>query len=235
MLERIIIDETELLSGGTLRLVQRGEEFVIMLYRAREGWTELMSSRRGGSEAALATEALKGTAADAHVLIGGLGMGVTLRQALSLVGKKARVVVAELVPEVVQWAKGPMKGVFDGALDDPRVRIVIDDVALVLEDVPEGGASGGARGYDAILLDVDNGPDGLTQAANSGLYSTRGLSRAKKALAPGGVLAIWSANDDPRFTRRLQQVGFAVETSVHRSGARGRGARHIIWLARRAS
>jgi len=208
--------------GGELRLMRRGDEYSIRL-----GANELMNSRRGGSEEALATLACAGIRdrAQARVLIGGLGMGFTLRAALAALGPAARVEVAELVPAVARWAQTEMAAIFAGSLQDPRVRLELCDVGRLI-------GAGGAR-YDAILLDVDNGPDGLTRAANDWLYDARGLAAARAALRPGGVLAVWSSGPDPRFTRRLRDAGFATqEVGARANGARG-GARHVIWLASR--
>jgi spermidine synthase len=157
------------------------------------------------------------------VLIGGLGMGFTLRAALAELPPDADVVVAELVPAVVAWARGPMAQLFDGCLDDPRVTIREADVAAVI---------GEARGtFDAILLDVDNGPGGLNRDANDRLYSIGGLNAAKRALKPGGVLAVWSGGRDDSFTRRLGSAGYVAEEVAVRATGGKRGARHVIWLA----
>ena len=208
--------------GGELRLMQRGAEFSIML-----GPNELMNSRLSGSEEALASiacEKIK-THAQPQVLIGGLGMGFTLRAALTALGAEARIVVAELVPAVVAWARGPMAEVFGNSLTDPRVRIHEADVGQLIRS--------GRSAYDAILLDVDNGPEGLTRQANDALYDIDGLSAARVALRTGGVLAVWSSGPDANFTQRLRQAGFAVaEVPVRASRAR-RGARHVIWIATR--
>lgn len=206
-------------SAATLRLKKRGQEYSIML-----GANELMNSRLSGSEQALATlsiDKLKGRKAP-HLLIGGLGMGFTLRAALAMVGPDAKITVAELVPDVVAWARGPMAGLHAGSLDDPRVSVIEDDVGAVIR-----AARGG---YDAILLDVDNGPDGLSQESNNSLYSAKGLSEQFSALTPGGVLAVWSSGGDAGFTRRLKQAGFAVEEKPIRAHGKT-GARHMIWLA----
>ncbi|BDA82910.1 spermidine synthase [Aureimonas sp. SA4125] len=206
--------------GGALKLMRRGSEFSIML-----GGNELMNSRLSGSEEALATLSCTrlGDRNAPHFLIGGLGMGFTLRAALGVLGPAARVTVAELVPGVVAWARGPMAEVFAGSLDDPRVDVEIADVGLL---IGRGRAS-----YDAILLDVDNGPDGLTRHGNDGLYDAAGLGAARRALRPGGVLAVWSSGPDRAFTARLRQAGFAAEeVTVRANGKRG-GARHVIWLA----
>lgn len=219
MQPRILIDTTTVPGGGEMRLVQRGRDWFIML-----GREELMSSRMSGSEEALATLACDRVAADARLLIGGYGMGFTLRAALARLGPKAQITVAELVPAVIAWAKGPMAEIASGCLDDPRVAIAIDDVGAVI--------AAGPRSYDAILLDVDNGPDGLTRTGNDRLYSPSGLAAAKAALRPGGLLAIWSAAPDAAFARALGRAGFKVEEVVIRARASGKGARHVIWIAR---
>lgn len=199
--------------GDLLRLFQRGTEFSIRL----QGGNELMNSRLSGSEEALATLAVQRLGRKApRVLIGGLGMGFTLR-ALQQVAPDAQIEVAEIVPELVGWATQHMGAVFGDCLTDVQMRI--GDVARIIE----GG------GYDAILLDVDNGPDGLTRAGNDGLYSEAGLYAARSALIPGGVLAVWSAHPDKRFARRMEAAGFEVDEVAVRAG-RKRGARHVIWV-----
>ena len=206
--------------GDELRLFRRGADFMIVL-----GRNELMNSRMSGSEEALATLAcarLRGRQ-QPHLLIGGYGMGFTLRAALAALPADARVTVAELVPEIVAWARGPMLELTAGTLEDPRVRIVDGDVAALIAQ--------GSCSYDAILLDVDNGPEGLTREENNGLYSSSGLDAARTALRPGGVLAIWSAAPDASFLRRLKQAGFAFEEVAVRARANGKGPRHVIWLA----
>ena len=204
--------------GAELRLYRRGADHIIALDR-----NELMSTRMNGSEEALATmtvQRLRHTPRP-RLLIGGYGMGFTLRAALAVLPPAAEVVVAELVPEIVDWARGPMADLTAGCLDDPRVALRIADVA---ELVGEGG-------WDAILLDIDNGPDGLVRAANDRLYSAPGLRAARAALRPGGVLAVWSAAPDPRFAKRLALAGFAVEEEVVRARSNGKGPRHVIWFA----
>jgi spermidine synthase len=203
-----------------LRLMRRGKEYSIML-----GTNELMNSRLSGSEAALATLAAKKIekVAKPHMLIGGLGMGFTLRAALGALGTKAQIVVAELVPAVVAWARGPMAEIFGDSPNDPRVSIRETDVAEIIRS--HRGA------FDAILLDVDNGPEGLTRKANDGLYSAAGLSAAHAALRPGGVLAVWSSGPNPAFAKRLRGAGFDVNEVNVRATGRGGGARHIIWIA----
>jgi len=221
MIPRELLDTAEIPGGGgQLKLFRRGSDYSIML-----GGNELMNSRLSGSEEALATlscDALHGRKAP-RFLIGGLGMGFTLRAALAELGADAAVTVVELVPAVIAWAHGLMADVFGTCLGDPRVMIVEGDV---------GASITAARGdYDAILLDVDNGPDGLTRAGNDRLYGARGLEAARAALAPGGVLAIWSAAPDRGFVRRLEEAGFTVTEHVVRGHQAQRGARHVIWIA----
>ncbi len=217
MIPRELLATARVPGGGELRLFKRGGDFMIVL-----GGNELMSSRMSGSEEALALMTCERLRTQApHLLIGGYGMGFTLRAALARLGRQARITVAELVPEIIDWARGPMTDLAAGCLDDPRVEIVIDDVAAVI-----------ARDrYDAILLDVDNGPDGLTREENDRLYSQKGLAAAKAALKPGGVLAIWSAEPDSAFTRRLRDAGFKVDETPVRARSNGKGARHVIWFA----
>ena len=206
--------------GGELRLMQRGKEFSILA-----GSIELMGSRLSGSEEALASltcERVRGRPRP-HVLIGGLGMGFTLRAALAGLGAEASITVAELVPEVIAWAHGPLATLHDGGLADPRVTVFEGDVAELI-----GGVT---SRYDAILLDVDNGPEGLMRKSNDDLYDAYGLREAHTALRPGGVLAVWSSSPHPAFTQRLRAVGYGVEElRVWAKGRRG-GARHVIWLA----
>jgi spermidine synthase len=184
-----------------------------------------MNSRLGGSEEALATLALARLAGRPapRILIGGLGMGFTLRAALAVAPPDARLVVSEIVPDLIDWATQHMAEVFGDCLSDPRVEIRTGDVTAEIRSGPQP--------FDAILLDVDNGPDGLTRAGNDALYSETGLAAARRALTPGGVLAIWSAAPDPAFTRRLSRCGFAVDARTVRAGRSRRGARHTIWLA----
>lgn len=220
MIPWTVLDTAPVPDGlGELRLKRRGDEFSIMA-----GATELMNSRLSGSEKALATLACErlGKRPALRLLIGGLGMGFTLRAALGEVGADARIVVAELVPAVIAWARGPMAELFGDSLTDARVSLFEGDVARLI------GA--GPAALDAILLDVDNGPGGLTRAANDGLYSPAGLAAARAALRPGGVLAVWSSAPDGAFTTRLRRAGFAVEEARVRAHGKS-GARHVIWLA----
>src|SRR5213080_3024380 len=209
-------------TDGELRLMRRGKEFSIKL-----GTNELMNSRLSGSEAALATLAAKKLEAikKPHMLIGGLGMGFTLRAALAVLGSGSRIVVAELVPAVVAWARGPMGEIFGDSLSDPRVGIRETDVAEVIRS--------SRTTFDAILLDVDNGPEGLTRKANDALYSSAGLNAAYMALRPGGVLAVWSSGPNAVFSKRLRSAGFDVNEVNIRATGRGGGARHVVWIATR--
>jgi spermidine synthase len=206
--------------GGELRLMQRGAEFSIMA-----GANELMNSRLSGSEEALATLAWSHIRdrPGPRILIGGLGMGFTLRATEAAVSAETGIVVAELAPAVIGWARGPLAGLFAGSLDDPRLDIREADVASIIHE-----ADGE---YDAILLDVDNGPEGLTRAANDRLYDAAGLRAARRALRAGGVLAVWSSGPDKGFTQRLRATGFAIEELRVAARSNGRGARHVIWIA----
>jgi spermidine synthase len=206
--------------GEELRLMRRGDDFMIVLDR-----NELMNSRMSGSEEALATmtaERLLGRAAQ-RWLIGGYGMGFTLRAALGVLGPDARLTVAELVPEIIDWARGPMAALANGCLDDPRVEVALADVADLIVR--------GRGGYDAILLDVDNGPDGLVRDANDRLYTPAGLATARATLKPGGVLAVWSAAPDKAFAARLRRAGFEVDEVTVRARSNGKGPKHTIWFA----
>lgn len=209
-------------SEGTLRLMRRGTEYSIMT-----GGTELMNSRLSGSEKALASLAcarIRERPAPT-VLIGGLGMGFTLRAALEALPRDAKIIVAELVPQVVNWARGPMGDLFGDCLDDPRVTIHLGDVAAPIREADAA--------FDAMLLDVDNGPGGLDRTANDGLYGVEGLLVARRALTPGGVLAVWSAAPNDAFFRLLRRSFTVDEKRVSATGT-GKGARHVIWLATRS-
>jgi len=220
MIPWVLLDTAEIPGGDELRLKRRGAEFSIML-----GNNELMNSRLSGSEEALAKlscQRLQGRERP-RILIGGLGMGFTLRAALAELGSEAQVTVAELLPAVLAWARGPMAEVFGDSLTDPRVSIFEGDVGRLIRS--------GRSAYDTILLDVDNGPEGLTRKANDSLYDLPGLSSARTALTPGGILAVWSSAPNKAFPRRLRKVGFGVdEVAARANGTRG-GARHTIWIA----
>ncbi len=201
--------------------MRRGEDFSIQF-----GHDELMGSQLSGSEEALATLACRRLGSRGNrVLIGGLGMGFTLGAALSTLPASAEIVVAELVPEVVAWANGPLAHLFGNHLSDPRVSLRIGDVHDMIVAAPGG--------FDGILLDVDNGPDGLIHLANDRLYCNWGLRACYAALRPGGVLAVWSAYTDDAFVDRLRNAGFTVEELRIRATGGRTGARHTIWLASR--
>ena len=222
MKPRELLGTAKVPGGEELRLFRRGGDFMIVLAR-----NELMNSRMSGSEEALATMtcARLGDRAAPHLLVGGYGMGFTLRAALAVLPRKARVTLVELVPEILAWARGPMAELTAGCLEDARVQVLEGDVAdVILRSNQE---------YDAILLDVDNGPEGMVRSENDRLYSSQGLAAAKSALTPGGVLAIWSAAPDAAFTRRLREAGFQVEEVPVRARSNGKGSHHRIWFAKR--
>jgi spermidine synthase len=206
-----------------LRLMRRGAEFSMKL-----GQNELMNSRLSGSEEALATLACRRIEAveRPHLLIGGLGMGFTLRAALAVLGTDARIVVAELVPAVIAWARGPMAELFGDSLTDPRASIRQADVVDVIQSSPSA--------FDAILLDVDNGPEGLIRKANDALYDLKGLKTIRRALRPGGVLAVWSSGPNASFSKQLRAAGFDVNEVGVRATTKRSGAHHVIWFAIRA-
>lgn len=219
----ILIDSTRVPGDrGELRLYQRGDEYSIKIV----GGGELMNSRVHGSEEALAEHAcarLEGCS-QPRLLIGGLGMGFTLAAALRHISDQAQVLVAELVPAVVVWNRGPLGEHAGYPLEDSRVTVCESDVASILK--------ADQKAYDAILLDVDNGPEGLTRKENDWLYSVNGLNEAYAALRSQGVLAVWSAGHDQVFSQRLRKTGFDVEEMRVRSHG-VKGARHILWFARR--
>lgn len=221
MLPWIKLDETTVPGGGVLTLMQRGTEYSIM-----SGPIELMNSRLAGSEEQLALISAQRLAGRARprILIGGLGMGFTLRAALNTFPHDAEIIVAELVPSVIAWARGPLAGLHGDSLDDPRVTIHEGDVAAAITS---------RQPFDAILLDVDNGPDGLSRPENDRLYSAKGLATSKAALRPGGHLAVWSSAPDARFTKRLRQSGMPTDELSVRARASGKGGRHVLWFATR--
>lgn len=223
MKPRELIGTARVPGGEELQLFRHDTAHIIML-----GGNELMSSRVSGSEQQLALmtcEGLRGRVKP-HLLIGGYGMGFTLRAALSALEADAKITVVELVPEIIAWARGPMATLTAGCLDDPRVTLLTDDVGAAI--------TAGRKSYDAILLDVDNGPDGLTRSANDALYDTAGLAAAHQALRKGGVLAVWSSTPDAKFTARLKKAGFAVKEFPLRANGPHGGAKHFIWTATKA-
>jgi spermidine synthase len=210
--------------GALLELRRRGPE-----YRIWAGGHDLMSSDDAGSSRALAELGCKHVSATKapRILVGGLGMGFTLRAALDSTGEGAVVEVAELVQAVADWNRGELGALAGRPLDDPRCVLVLADVRLHIRK---------ARSlYDAILLDVDNGPSALAHSDNDGLYSHGGLQHAWRALRPGGVLGVWSISEDARFTKRLEQQSFDPEVHRVEGSRKGRGRHHIIWVARRRS
>jgi spermidine synthase len=224
MIPWVHLDTATVPGGGSeLKLMRRGDEFMIMA-----GNSTLMNSRMSGSEtvlAELACDRLRGRK-DCRMLIGGYGMGFTLRAALGGLNPDAQILVAELVPAILQWARGAMAGLTADSLADPRVSIREADVIDVIAASPTG--------FDAILLDVDNGPDALSHSANDRLYDMQGLHAARRALRPEGLLAIWSAAPNKAFVGRLARAGFAVEEITARAN-KGRGGRHVIWAATKAN
>ena len=206
--------------GGALNLFKRGDEFII-----RVGATELMNSRAHDSEDSLARlvcARLTHLPAPA-LLIGGLGIGYTLAAALKAVGPRAKVLVMELIPAVLQWNRGPLAHLAGDPVSDARVSVRIGDVALPLQTEEEE--------FDGILLDVDNGPEGLTRDSNNWLYSEEGLSAAYSALRPGGTLAVWSCVADKSFNMRLLKIGFEVEEVRAPSLNEKPDEHNTIWLA----
>lgn len=218
-----LVDIAHVPDGSRLRLVRSGADFAILLDH-----NELMSTDFSASEEVLARLACAELAGKPSVsmLIGGYGMGYTLRAALAQLGSDADITVAEIAPKILEWARGPMRTITNGCLDDPRVQVVEDDVAILLEAACEG--------YDCILLDVDNGPEGLTRRVNDWLYSEDGLATARRALRSGGILAIWSATHDDRFAGRLARNGFSVRVIEAEQSAPVPGDkepdRHVIIL-----
>jgi spermidine synthase len=219
-----VLGETEAPDGTAMALTRRDREYVILA-----NGKSLMSSLMHGSEEALATLACARLRAvdEPSVLVGGLGMGFTLRATLDAMPADAVVTVAELVPAVVEWNRGPLGPLAGHPLNDKRVRVFGGDVSAVL-------ASSRGR-FDAILLDVDNGPAPFTAAANAGLYDDRGLAAARAALKSDGVLAIWSAWDNRKFVQRLRYARFTVTVEHVRGRLKKGGPHHTIFLARVSS
>ena len=205
--------------GGRLDLVHHDGEFVI-----RAQHYDLMTSHAHGSEAAMLSLALPDPPRRARVLVGGLGMGYTLGAALELLPEGARVVVSELLPEVVEWNRGPLAQLAGRPLEDPRTEVVLGDVAELI--------GGSEQRFDAILLDVDNGPRDFTQRDNERLYTPAGLAAARSALRPGGALAVWSVGGERSFERSLRAAGFRASTHVV-AAHRGRGSRYLVFVGRR--
>src|SRR5688572_20209943 len=214
-----LLGETRTPDGTDMKLTRRGNEYIILA-----NGKSLMSSRMHGSEEALAQFACRRarTLEQPRVLVGGLGMGFTLRATLDLLPRDAEVVVAELVPTVVEWNRDILGSLAEHPLKDRRVRVDVRDVAMTLRSA--------VSQFDAVLLDVDNGPTAFTAETNSGVYDDRGLAAAREALKTGGVLAVWSARDDRKFEQRLRYNGFRVEVKHVRSRLKKGGVRHVIFL-----
>ena len=221
MIPRILLGTASI--PGTdkeLQLYQSGDLFSIKI----PGRGDLMNSRVHGSEKALADLACEklGGSKKPRLLIGGLGMGFTLAAALKAIGPDAEVVVAELVPEVVTWNRTLIGAPAGDPLTDKRSHVVVGDVADIIRQEPAG--------FDAIMMDVDNGPEALVRRENDWLYSSAGLRATRDALRPRGVLAVWSSSPDRIFSKRLRQAGFSVQEHVVRPHRAGKGPRHHIWI-----
>lgn len=225
MLRRELIDSVQIPDGEELELFSHGRDFMIVL-----GHNELMSTRMRFSEEQLADltfDRLKDNSP--RMLIGGYGMGFTLRAALARMGESGEAIVAEIAEKIVDWARGPMAELTGASLDDPRLDLKICDVAALIDDANDGTC----EKYDAILLDVDNGPDGMVRFDNNRLYSRTGMGKARDALKPGGILAVWSAAPDHGFKRRMMDARLNVEEVNVRSRPNNKGAHHVIWFARK--
>jgi spermidine synthase len=217
-----LLGEARTPDGSDLTLTRHSTEYVILA-----NGKSLMSSRMHGSEEALATFACQSltTHEEPHVLVGGLGMGFTLRATLDLLPRDAVVVVAELLAPVVEWNRGPLGSLANDPLKDRRVQVEVNDVAIVLKSNPGR--------FDAVLLDVDNGPSAFTAPGNACLYDNDGVAIARAALKSGGVLAVWSARDDRKFAQRLRYAGFTVDVRHVRGRLKKGGPRHIIYVGHR--
>lgn len=225
MLPRETIATAAIPGGDTLTLISHGSDFVVML-----GRDELMGTRMQFSEEQLADLTLERVNAPRpRILVGGYGMGFTYRAALAGLPEGGRVIVAEVVPDVLDWARGPLVHLTGDTLDDPRGEVIIADVAALIDDAIDGTTPR----YDAIMLDVDNGPDGIVRDANDRLYTRTGIGKARDALNPGGILAIWSAAPDPAFARRLHDSGMTIEERFIRARPNNKGPRHTIWFAQK--
>ena len=223
MLPRETLAVAQIPGGNTLTLISHGRDFVVMLDR-----DELMGTRMQFSEEQLAELTLERLSAPRpRILIGGYGLGFTYRAALARLPQGGSVTVAEVVPDILDWARGPLAHLTGDSLDDKRGEVVIADVAALIDDANDGTCAK----WDAILLDVDNGPDGIVRDANDRLYTRTGLGKARDALNPGGILAVWSAAPDPAFTRRLRDSGMTVEEQTVRARPNNKGPRHTIWFA----
>jgi spermidine synthase len=218
-----LLGQARTADGSDLTLSRHSTEYVIIA-----NGKSLMSSRMHGSEEALATFACKSlrTREEPRVLVGGLGMGFTLRATLDLLPRKSFVLVAELLAPVVEWNRGPLGPLAGHPLKDRRVHVTVGDVAVALRS--------NSGGFDAVLLDVDNGPSAFTASSNARLYDNEGVAVARDALKAGGVLAVWSARDDRKFQQRLRYGGFAVKVEHVRGRLKKGGPHHTIFVAQRA-
>jgi spermidine synthase len=223
-----LIAQSQSHGGTVIELKRRDNEFVILA-----AGLPLMSSRTHASEESLATHGCRRAAAlnQPAVLIGGLGMGFTLRAALDLLPPSATIIVAELIPAIVDWNRGPLAPLAGNPLADPRVRIETKDVAVLLRPTH---ASAAQSHFDAILLDVDNGPASFTDSANAALYSDRGLAAAHASLRTAGILAVWSAREDQNFAHHLRSAKFTVQIERPRAARANKGPRHTIYLAQKS-
>lgn len=225
MLKRELIDTVQIEDGVLLELYSHAGHFMIVM-----GRNELMSTRMRFSEEQLADLTIERLGKDnARILIGGYGMGFTYRAAAMRLAEKAQIVVAEISEAIIDWARGPMAELTGEGLSDPRLDLKICDVAALIDDANDGTCAK----FDAILLDVDNGPDGIVRDANNRIYSRTGLAKARDALMPGGILAVWSAGPDPAFRKRLYDTGLTVTEWNVRSRPNNKGAHHIIWFAQK--
>lgn len=226
MLKREHLVSAKIADGEMLDLYTHAGHFIIVM-----GRNELMSTRMRYSEEQLAELTIDRLGkADARILIGGYGMGFTYRAARARLGAKAQIIIAEISEAIIDWAKGPMAELTGDCLVDPRLDLRICDVAALIDDANDGTSAK----FDAILLDVDNGPDGLVRDANNRIYSRTGLAKARDALAHGGILAVWSAGPDPAFRKRLHDTGMNIVEWKVRSRPNNKGAHHIIWFAQKS-
>jgi len=222
MLKRELLDTVQIDEGELLELFSHASDFMIVL-----GRNELMSTRMRFSEEQLSEMTLDRLESPRpRILIGGYGMGFTLRAALARLPENAEVVVAEISEKIIEWAKGPMAQLTGDCLSDPRLDLKICDVAALIDDANDGTCAK----FDAILLDVDNGPDGMVRADNNRIYSRTGLGKARDALKPGGIVSVWSAAPDHGFRRRMKEARLDVEEVSVRSRPNNKGAHHVIWF-----
>jgi spermidine synthase len=226
MLKRELLASAQIADGELLELYAHAGHFMIVM-----GRNELMSSRMRFSEEQLADLTIDRLGkANARILIGGYGMGFTYRAARAKLDKQAQIIIAEIAEAIIDWARGPMAQLTGDSLSDPRLDLRICDVAALIDDANDGTSAK----FDAILLDVDNGPDGLVREANNRLYSRTGLAKARDALTAGGILAVWSAAPDPAFCKRLHDTGLTITEWHVRSRPNNKGAHHVIWFAQKS-